>query len=69
MNSTSTFVNLSSLIESFGVFTGTEGMVTYQMGDGEPPFEFRWDVPFFQGVTPATGRSRVIRIFNSPEMI
>jgi hypothetical protein len=33
--------------ESFGFASGTEGQVQFQMFDGQAPFVFKWDVPYF----------------------
>jgi len=32
--------------ESYGIFTGTNGMVEYQAAQGHIPFVFSWEVPF-----------------------
>jgi len=33
--------------ESYGLLTGTSGSVEYQMSEGQEPFVFTWDIPFF----------------------
>lgn len=33
--------------ESYGMMTGTEGSVTFQMWEDQKPLEFHWSNPFF----------------------